>query len=121
METQELIRQDISAQPGNRRQRYLSLPIEYSLPEWSYHCFSHTIDISELGLSMHVPQEFDKGQNLRLTIYDSSQIYCTEVLGEIIRVDSFEKPGKGYRCSVAFVDRSSEIVEKLRKFLQSFY
>ncbi len=118
-----LVRQYLSAQPGKRRQIFLSLPVEYSLPEWSYHCFAYTIDIGESGLSMHIPQKFEQGQSLRLKIYyeESSGAHCLEVLGEVTRVDSFEKPEKGFRCFVSFFGIPSELNKKLEQFLKSFY
>ena len=125
MNIAELIRQHTSAKPEKRghHRLFLSLPLEYSLPESSYPRLAYTVDIGEGGLSMHVPQELEKGQNLRVKVYydSASGIDCIEVLGEVIRLDSLEKSEKEYRCAVRFVDLSSEIMKKLRKFLKSLY
>ncbi len=123
MKISELIREYTSAKPGKRKPVLLSLPIEYSLPEWSYPRLAHTVDISEGGLSMHTPHKLENGQNLRVRIYhdSASGLDCTEIVGEVIRVDNMEKSEKEYRCSVAFIDLSSNVMNNFRKFLSSLY
>jgi hypothetical protein len=41
--------------------------------------------------------------------------------GEVIRVGRLGKSEKEYRYAVRFVDLSSDILKKLRKFLKSLY
>ncbi len=124
MKIPELIRQYTSPNPGKRKNQRLalSLPLEYCSPGSTSPHLAYTIDISEGGLSMHVLQRLENGQKLKVKVYYDAgpKIDCIELFGEVIRVDSLPK-SEGYRCSVIFVDLSSETMKELRKFLKSLY
>jgi len=101
----------------------LRLPMEYSFPDSSGHRLAYTVDISEGGLLMYGSQKLEVGQNLNLKFYYDSAagLDCVQALGEVIRVDRLGKSEKEYRYAVRFVDLSSDILKKLRKFLKSLY
>lgn len=71
MNIPELIKQAASPKPGKRRHRRqsLRLPMEYSSPESCRLSLAHTLDISEGGLLMHVPEKLGIGLNLRVKFY----------------------------------------------------
>ena len=120
-----LIQQSNSAKPEKRKYFRLSLrlPMEYSFPDSSGHRLAYTVDIGEGGLLMYCPQKLEVGQSLKLKFfYDSpAGIDCIQAFGEVIRIDRLGKSGKEYRCAVRFVDLSSDILKKLRKFLKNLY
>ena len=97
--------------------------MEYSSPESCRFSLARTVDISEGGLLMHVPEKLVIGQNLKARLYydASSGIDCVELLGEVIRSDRLGKSGKEYWCAVRFVNLSSEIMNNLRTLLDSLY
>ncbi len=114
-----------AAKPEKRRHFRLSLrlPMEYSFPELSRHCLACTVDICEGGLLMYTPEELETGQALRLKFYyDSpSGLDWVEAFGEVIRVGRLGDSGKEYWHAVRFVDLSSDMLKKLREFLNIFY
>ncbi len=125
MNIAELIRQTTSAKPGKRKHRrqFLRLPMEYSFPESGRLSLAYTVDISEGGLLMHVPEKLAIGQNLKVRLYyiASSGIERIELLGEVIRSDKLGKSGKEYRCAVRFGDLPNEITKKLWTLLDSLH
>ncbi len=72
---------------------------------------------------MYSSQKLEVGQNLNLKFYYDSAagLDCVQALGEVIRVGRLGKSEKEYRYAVRFVDLSSDILKKLRKFLKSLY
>ena len=101
----------------------LRLPMEYSFPDSSGHHLAYTVDISEGGLFMHSSQELEVGQNLNLKFYYDSAagLECVQALGEVIRADRLRKSEKEYRYAVRFIDLSSDVLKKFRKFIKSLY
>jgi len=119
----QLINHSIAAKSEKRRHHRLSvrLPIEYFLIESSCPRLGYTVDVSEGGLLMHVPEKLRVGQNLKIKFYyaSASRIDCIQALGEVIRVDSLGKSGKEYKCAVKFVDLPCGILKQLQNFLKS--
>ncbi len=72
---------------------------------------------------MYTPEELETGQALRLKFYyDSpSGLDWVEAFGEVIRVGRLGDSGKEYWHAVRFVDLSSDMLKKLREFLNIFY
>ncbi len=115
----------IAAKSEKRRDFRLSLhlPIEYSFPKSSRLRLAYTIDISENGLLMNTSEKFDIGQNIKLKFYydSASGLECVQALGEVIRAERLSNSGQDYWYAVRFVDLSSDILRKFRKFLKSLY
>jgi len=101
----------------------LYLPLEYSFNDSSRLHLAYTANICEDGLLMCTPEELDVGQNLIVKIYydAAAELDPAQTLGEVVRVDKLEKPGKAYRCAVRFVDPPSDLLKRNRKFLKSLF
>ena len=71
---------------------------------------------------MH-PRKMDVGQTLRVIIYydSAAEQDPVQTLGKVIKVDKLGRAEKAYRCAVKFVDPSSDLLKKNRKFLMSLY
>ncbi len=121
----KLIYQKTTAAKSERRHFRLSLrlPMEYSLPESSRLRLAHMVDICEGGILMYTSEKLEIGQNLRVKFYyDSvSGLECVQALGEVIRADRLDNSGQDYWYAVRFVDLPSDLLKKLRKFLNSLY
>jgi c-di-GMP-binding flagellar brake protein YcgR len=120
-----LVNQLAWGKPEKRRYHRLSLhlPMEYSLDESSCFHLTHTVDICEGGLLIHVPEKLRIGQNMMIKFYypSASGVDYGQVLAEIIRVERLDRSGKEYKCALQFLDLSSDLLKKFQKFLKSLY
>ena len=95
------------------------LPIEY----YQFKSFTtHTGNISEGGLLIHLPEGKDVGQYLRVKLFFSlgSELDTIQMLTEVVWKDNrLSEDRVYYPHGVKFVDISSEDGTKLRNFLIS--
>lgn len=108
------------------RRRYphfsIDLPIEYHLIHSSAGHTGRTLNASEGGLLVYLPEKMEVGQSLKLKLFFSSgfNLNTIEVIAEVIWIDiHLEKDWGDYRTGLKFVDISSEDLSRLRDFLTS--
>jgi len=108
------------------RRRYprynIDLPIEYFQIDSSFSHTGRSLSISEGGLLIHIPEEMEINQHLRLKFSFSSghELNTMEVVAEVVWKDIHLGKGWGdYRCGVKFIDIHPEDMAKLKSFLGS--
>ncbi|MDI7258661.1 MAG: PilZ domain-containing protein [Thermodesulfobacteriota bacterium] len=108
------------------RRRYprfsIDLPIEYYPIHSSASHTGRTLNASEGGLLVYLPEKMEVGQSLKLKLFFSSgfNLNTIEVITEVIWIDiHLEKDWGDYRTGLKFVDISSEDLSRLRDFLTS--
>ena len=105
------------------RRRYprlsINLPVEYwqiNNPKSHPGC---TADISEGGLLLHISEEIEIGQNLRVKLFFDSghKLKSIEAMVQAVWKDFRLEKESYFRIGVKFVDISAEALEELRNFL----
>lgn len=96
----------------------VTLPIEY----WPVDSFKnhtgHTVNVSEDGLLIHVPEQLKIGNNLRLKIFLSvnpSMNFIEALVKVVWEERNLAKEG-GYRIGTKYVGISPEDMNKLKSF-----
>ena len=108
------------------RRKHPRLSVDLPLEYWQInHPKSHparTADISEGGLLFYISEEIEIGQNLRVKLFFDSGLKLITLQAQVKVVwKDFRMDKDGYyRIGVKFVDISSEAMEKLRSFLNTF-
>ena len=99
----------------------VDLPVEYSradqLSEQGY-----AINASEGGLLLHLPEQMEMGNRLRLKLFFTvgSELNTIETVVEVVWVDMPLRKDRGdYRTGVSFVEISTGDMDKLKNFLKS--
>lgn len=108
------------------RRRYprfsIDLPIEYlPIPLSAFHK-GRTINASEGGLLVYLPERMEIGQILSVKLFFSSgfNLSTIEVIAEVIWIDiHLDKDWGDYRTGLKFVDISYEDLSRLQDFLTS--
>lgn len=99
----------------------LNLPINYWRSYNSDGRFSHTIDVSEGGLMVYLPERMEIGRLLRLKLFYSPSFYkltTVEALAQVLwRNTQVDKDGY-FRTGVKFVDISPVDLDRLKSFLK---
>ncbi len=97
----------------------VDLPVEY----WQINnCKSrptHTVNVSEGGLLLHLSEPMEIGQNLRLNlfIHSGADLDSIEAVGQVVWKDIHVGKDGDYRTGVKFVDIAAENMNKLKNFL----
>ena len=108
------------------RRRYprfsIDLPIEYHpIPLSAFHK-GRTINASEGGLLVYLPERMEIGQCLNVKLFFSSgfNLSTIEVIAEVVWIDiHLDKDWGDYRTGLKFVDISDEDLNRLKDFLTS--
>jgi c-di-GMP-binding flagellar brake protein YcgR len=108
------------------RRRYprfsIDLPIEYHpIPLSAFHK-GRTINASEGGLLVYLPERMEIGQFLNVKLFFSSgfNLSTIEVIAEVVWIDiHLDKDWGDYRTGLKFVDISDEDLSRLKDFLTS--
>jgi len=99
----------------------IDLPAEYSRTDLPTQ-HGRAINASEGGLLLHLPEQVDIGQCLRLKLFFSvgSQLNAIEAIVEVVWVDiHLGKDWGDCRTGVRFVEISTEDMGKLMNFLRN--
>ena len=97
----------------------INLPVEYWQINNPKSHPGHTADISEGGLLLHLSEEIEIGQNLRVKLFFDSghNLKTIEATVQAVWKDFRLEKESYYRLGVKFVDISAEALEELRNFL----
>jgi c-di-GMP-binding flagellar brake protein YcgR len=97
----------------------LHLPIEYDRVNSEFNIAGYTSNASKGGLMVHLPEQMDIGQYLRITLFFSlgSDLNSIRMLSQVVWTDHVGQDGS-YRSGVRFVDISSEDRNRLETFLK---
>ena len=98
----------------------IRLAIEYSRANLPINQTGQTVDASEGGLQILLPEQMEIGQKLNMKLFFSSgsQLNSIEVLAEVVWIDILSGDGE-FRSGVKFVDISPEDLLRLKEFLGS--
>jgi hypothetical protein len=99
----------------------VDLPVEYSRSD-QFVEHGRTINASEGGLLLHLPERMEMGKYLRLKLFFTmgSELNAVETVVEVVWVDMhLGKDWGDYRTGVRFVEISTENISKLKDFLKS--
>jgi c-di-GMP-binding flagellar brake protein YcgR len=100
----------------------IRLAIEYSRANSPINQTGQTIDASEGGLQILLPEQMEIGQKLNMKLFFSSgsKLSSFEVLAEVAWINTQLGEGeKLYRTGVKFINISRESMTKLKDFLAS--
>jgi c-di-GMP-binding flagellar brake protein YcgR len=100
----------------------IDLPIEYYPVLSSGTHTGRTINASEGGLLVYLPQKMEIGQHLRLKLFfhSGSNMNTIEMTGEVVWIDIHLETNWGdYRTGLKFIDISPEDLKRLQDFLMS--
>jgi len=117
------IRYGVANLERRRNPRFpIRLAIEYSRANSPINQTGQTVDASEGGLQILLPEPMEIGQKLNMKLFFSSgsKLNSTEVLAEVAWINTQLGEGeKLYRSGVRFINISPEGMTKLKKFLAS--
>lgn len=99
----------------------VDLPIEYYQINPPVSHSGHTVNASEGGLMVYLPEQLPAGQYLKLKLFFARgpDLNFIETLVQIVWIDIHLEKGGDYRCGASFVDISPEDMNKLKNFLRS--
>jgi c-di-GMP-binding flagellar brake protein YcgR len=98
----------------------LNLPVEYYRVNSDVNQSGYTVNASEGGLMVNLPEKLEVGQYLKMKIFFSfgPDINSVEILSQVVWTDHTGII-EGYRSGVKFVEISSEDLNRLINFLQN--
>jgi c-di-GMP-binding flagellar brake protein YcgR len=99
----------------------INLPVEYSRLDQSGNRPAQTADVSEGGLLLHVSDELDIGQGLKITLFidSGSGLKPIKAKGKVVWKDyQFGKDGS-HRVGVNFLEIKPEHQKTLKNFLSN--
>ena len=98
----------------------VDLPVEYWQINNCKSRPSHTVNISEGGLLLHLSEPIEIGQNLRLNlfIHSGADLDSIEAVGQVVWKDIHVGRDTDHRTGLKFVDISAEDMDKLKNFLR---
>ena len=101
----------------------LRLPTEYFPAGTTKGRICHTINISESGILLCLPEKIKTGQTLRIEVfyYFDYELASFEALGEVVWFERFEDSDRESRCALEFMDLSLDDLEKLKRFLRKIF
>jgi c-di-GMP-binding flagellar brake protein YcgR len=99
----------------------VDLPIEYYQINPPVSHSGHTVNASEGGLMVYLPEQLQAGQYLKLKLFFARgpDLNFIETLVQIVWIDIHLEKGGDYRCGASFVDIFPEDMNKLKNFLRS--
>ena len=82
----------------------------------------HTVNVSEDGLMVSLPEQIDIGENLDMRLYFSwgADLNIIRTIVQVIWVTNEEKKDGYYQCGVNFIDISPEDMDRLKSFLDLY-
>jgi c-di-GMP-binding flagellar brake protein YcgR len=97
----------------------LNLPIEYYRVDSDFNQAGYTVNASESGLMVNLPEKLEVGQLLQMKLFFSfgPDINSIEILSQVVWTDPSGSE-EGYRSGVKFIEVSSESLKQLINFLQ---
>jgi c-di-GMP-binding flagellar brake protein YcgR len=126
METEEKkakVRYAVANLERGRNPRFpIRLAIEYSRANSPINQTGHTVDASEGGLQILLPEPMEIGQTLNMKLFFSSgsTLNSVQVLAEVVWINTQLGEGeKLFRTGVRFINISREGMTKLKDFLAS--
>jgi len=101
----------------------LRLPTEYFPAGTTKGRICHTINISEGGVLLCLPEKIKNGQSMRVEVfyYFDYELTSFDALGKVVWVERQEDSDREYRCALEFVNLSPDDLEKLKKFLGKIF
>ena len=100
----------------------ISLPVEYYRADSRINQNGKTIDASEGGLQILLPEQIEIGQNLKMKLFFSSEakLNAIEMLVEVVWINPPSREGEQhYRSGVRFINISQEDMNKLKNLSAS--
>jgi c-di-GMP-binding flagellar brake protein YcgR len=99
----------------------VDLPIEYWKVNHLKSCPSRAANVCEGGLLVHLSEQLEIGQNLRLNLFvdAGADLNCIEALVQVVWKDLHLGKEGDYRTGVKFVDISENDLDALRRFLKN--
>ena len=99
----------------------VDLPIEYWKIDTLKSCPSRATNVCEGGLLVHLSEQLEIGQNLRMNLFVDAgpDLQCLEALVQVVWKDFHLGEDGDYRTGVKFVDISAEDMDKLKNFLSN--
>jgi len=94
----------------------LGLPIKYYLPNMEVGRLGFTLNISQEGLAVELPERLKVGDDLKLKILQKAQGFV-EIIGRIVRIRPPATSGEVYQSGVRFLNLSPENKNKLGNLL----
>ncbi len=126
METEEKkakVRYAVANLERRRNPRFpIRLAIEYSRANSPINQTGHTVDASEGGLQILLPEPMEIGQTLNMKLFFSSgsTLNSVQVLAEVVCINTQLGEGeKLFRTGVRFINISREGMTNLKDFLAS--
>ena len=126
METEEKkakVRYAVANLERRRNPRFpIRLAVEYSRANSPVNQTGQTVDASEGGLQVLLPEPMEIGQklNMKLFVSSGSKLNSVEVLAEVVWINTQLAEGeKLYRSGVRFINVSREGMTRLKDFLAS--
>ncbi len=97
----------------------LNLPIEYYRVNSDVNQAGYTVNASESGLMLNLPEKLEVGQLLKIKLFFSfgPDINSIEILCQVVWTDH-SGGEEGYRSRVKFIKVSAEDLNRLVNFLQ---
>jgi c-di-GMP-binding flagellar brake protein YcgR len=101
----------------------LRLPTEYFPPGGVHARLCYTINISENGVLLCLPEKMNVGDRLRVEIYCYFEydLTCFEAIGEVVWVKKVEDSEVEYLCALEFVELAPAASENLKRFLRKIF
>ena len=99
----------------------VDLPVEYWKVDHSKSYPSRATNVCEGGLLLHLSEQLEIGQNLRLNLFvdAGSDLTCLEALVQVVWKDFRLGKDGDCRTGVKFVDISNQDLETLTRFLKN--
>ena len=100
----------------------IDLPIEYHLIQSPVIQTGRTLNASEWGLLVYLPQKMEIGQHLALKLFfhNGSSMNTIEMIGEVMWIDIHLETNWGdYRTGLKLIDISPEDLKRFKGFLLS--
>ena len=99
----------------------VDLPIEYWKVNHLKSCPSRAANVCEGGLLVHLSEQLEIGQNLRLNLFVDAgpDLNCIEALVQVVWKDLHLGKEGDYRTGVKFVDISVQDLDNLKRFLKN--
>lgn len=97
----------------------LNLPVEYYRVNSDVNQAGYTVNASESGLMLNLPEKLEVGQLLKIKLFFSfgPDINSIEILSQVVWADH-SGGEEGYRSRVKFIKVSAEDLNRLVNFLQ---
>ena len=123
-ETEGEPRSGIANFKTRRHPRFLiNLPIKYWRRDLSDSHISRTVDVSEGGLMVSLPEPIEIGRDLRLNLFyahSPSELSTIEALVQVVWRDVQVNKDGYYKTGVKFVNISAGDLDRWKHFLNTF-